>query len=1215
MRTYGSQIMKIMPASRYGTVLALVFAIGLLTPQRAFSQSGQGALAGNIQDPSGALVPGAKITATERNTGTVYDTVSSSSGAYTLPNLKTGSYNVDVNAPGFAPAQVTGVVVQVSTTSSLNITLQTGNLTQTVEVSGNAPTIDTETSDVGSVVTTKQVLDLPLALGSTVQAMRSPEAFVFLTPGTVGPGTNGGGSNGATTGGPFESKITGGQNYGTEILLDGASVYRSENGSSFDEAAPSVEALGEFRVETSTMPAEYGRTTGGVEVFNTKAGTNSFHGTAYDLFRNEDLDANTWNNNYNGLPRALDKQNDYGGEMGGPVWIPKLYNGKNKTFFLFSWEQYRQNQGGTSTTTVPTAAQKGGDFTSTLNTADVLGTNPCENGAPIYYGEIFDPATTQTINGSQCRTSFLAETGKNAIPASRISSFGQKALSYYPDPTNSSPTNNYIYPYSFPLLDTTMTIRIDQNVTQNDKLYFTYSSRDNTRLSTNPIFDNVAGEGRAQDFFTHFIRFGNDYTISPTILDHLNLGFNHTNSSNVGAGVRAGGNQDAALGITGTPSGATFPNLNPGESQITGIGDSVNNDTIDYGYRFTDTLDWFRGKHNVKFGFDYRYQIFEPGSLNNASGTFNFARAETAGTQLTSGQSGNGLASELLGLVDNASVTDVASQPQWRSHYYALFVQDSYKVTKTLTLNLGIRWDVDAPRFENHGDTSNISLTAPNPAANGIPGALVFAGVGPGRNGHQGEAWVNAYHKDFAPRVGFAWAPGFGNGKTVVRGGYGILYGALTYADFGADLQTGFQANPVFSSQNGFSPAFNIASGFPAYTAPPNLDPSQVNFSGNPANAYIDPSYNRPAMIQNWSFEIQQQLATDLILDVAYVAQHSTHLRSNFDPINRVPVSDLSLGNLLNQNIVSSQAQSAGIGLPYPSFPTGYNVYQALQPYPQFYTLNTDCCLENLGQSTYNALQASVRRRFHNGLNLLASYTWSKTLTDADSTLPYFATLAGGGSAQNPFNLKGEKSVSNQDIPQNFVLSYIYELPVGRGKKFVDRGGFVNAAIGGWSISGIQTYHSGQPFSFCCATGAPTYGSIRFNQVQGQPFFTQAFLSGNYNPANVVILNSAAFSDPNAPARIQAGGAYEFGDMSRTISSVRSLFYKSEDFNVLKRTYITERTDILFQLSLLDAFNRHIFDDRTAVDLNPNDGNFGRLNPAATIMGPRRIQLQLKFEF
>ncbi len=330
-------------------------------------QTNDGSIAGNVQDPSGALIPNAKITAKGQATGTTYQTVSSSSGSYNIPNVRIGSYTVTVNAPGFQAAEVNNVEVQVATTSSLNVTLQPGNVAVTVTVNGEAPTIQTQSSDIGTVVTTKQVLDLPLALGSTVQSMRSPEAFVFLTPGTVGPGTNGSGSNGASTGGPFESKISGGQNYGTEVLLDGASTYRSENGSSFDEAAPSVEALGEFRVESSTMPAEYGRTTGGLEIFSTKSGGNEFHGTAYDIFRNEDLDANNWYNNYQGLSRPLDRQNDYGGLLSGPVWIPKLYNGKNRTFFMFSWEQYRQNQGGTATSTVPSAAWKSGDFTSGLD--------------------------------------------------------------------------------------------------------------------------------------------------------------------------------------------------------------------------------------------------------------------------------------------------------------------------------------------------------------------------------------------------------------------------------------------------------------------------------------------------------------------------------------------------------------------------------------------------------------------------------------------------------------------------------------------------------------------------------------------------------------------------------------------------------------------------------------------------------------------------------
>jgi hypothetical protein len=338
-------------------------AAWVFTAILSFGQTSQGSIGGTVSDSTGAVVAGAKIVARNAATGTTSESVTSSAGTFSFSNLNPGNYDLTVTFSGFKAAHQNAVIVQVGTTTAQNITLQPGDVTESVTVTSAAPTIESETSDIGTVVSTRQVLDLPLALGDTVQAMRSPEMFVFLTPGTVGPGTNGGGSNGATTGGPFESKISGGQNYSTEIILDGASTYRSENGSSFSEAAPSVEALGEFRVETSTMPPSLGRTTGGIEIFSTKAGGNQFHGNLYELFRNEDLDANTFYNNYLGLPRSLDRQNDYGGTFGGPVRVPKLYNGTDKTFFFFSWEQYRQNQGGTSTTTVPTAAEKNGDFT------------------------------------------------------------------------------------------------------------------------------------------------------------------------------------------------------------------------------------------------------------------------------------------------------------------------------------------------------------------------------------------------------------------------------------------------------------------------------------------------------------------------------------------------------------------------------------------------------------------------------------------------------------------------------------------------------------------------------------------------------------------------------------------------------------------------------------------------------------------------------------
>ncbi len=1244
-------------ANRVATSSLVLIAVFFLLSSLASGQLNQGSIAGNVVDPTGAMVAGAKLTAKGQSTGSVYQAVSSSAGSYRFPNVNIGSYDLTVSAPGFKTTTLTGILVQVATTSALDVKLSTGAITESIVVNAEAPTVQSESSDIGTVVGEKQILDLPLALGSTVQAMRSPEAFVYLTPGAVGPGSDSG------NGGTFESKISGGQNYGTEVLLDGASMTRSENGSSFDETAPSVDALSEFKVITSTLPAEFGMTTGGLESFNTKGGTNNYHGEVYDIFRNEDLDANTWGNNFalsQGQPYAtfrtpLDKQNDYGGTFGGPFRIPHLYNGKDKTFFFFSWEQYRQSVGGVQTSTVPTAAELAGDFSATLGPAltDIQG-NPIINlcdGAQIHQGEIYDPATTQTIGGVECRTAFMNEPGStgNKIPSARFSQVGQNLLSYYPAAQTSGLASNYTFGYSYPILDTTMTFRIDQNISTKSKAYFTYSSRNNVRTSTTPEWANPAGAGRDQFFGTHYIRFGYDYTITPSMLNHLSLGYNRTNSKNVGAGVGLGHGTDwdSKLGITGA-SGLMFPAITPGEASTAGYGDNVDGDTIDNGFRFADTLTWIHGKHDFKFGYEQWYQQFNPLNFQNTSGSFIFGRGQTAATATTSNVSGDGIASMLLGELNSANVTAYASQPRWLRSYFSGYVQDTIKVTPTLTLNVGLRYDLDEPEREAHGNTSNISLTQPNPGAGNLPGVLVFAGKGAGRNGNVNERWANIWKKDFGPRIGVAWSPAMFNNKMVFRGGYGIMYGNLQYADFGGFNRTGFQANPAFNSINGFDPALRIDAGLPSYPVPPNLDPTQLNFAGP---QYTDPSYGRPPMSQNWSVEVQRELAPDLILDVAYVGQHSQDLRSNYDAVNTLNPKYFSLGGEL-ANPLSSQTT---IPAPYAGFPSGAIVAQALVPFPQYFGFNTDGALENLGQSTYNALEAQLTRRFRNGLNLMASYTWSKTLTDADSALPFFATLHQGGAPQNVFNKQGDKAISNQDLPQNFVISYIYELPFGKNKKFLNHGRLLDRAVGGWSVSGIQRYESGQPIAFGCATGVPAYNDcIRFNYIPGSsaqsaawkgrhgnfvPITPATFGAGDpgipiFNPLNTTVNTlPPAFDDPNSSGNLASRGSYAFGTSPRVDGSIRMGAYLSEDFNLLKRTKITEGSDLLFQVNFLNAFNRHVWNrpgDLGPYDSNalagqstgPNDtfgvinwNNYSTTGGGGYLLFPRRIQLQLKLEF
>jgi len=355
-----------------------------------------------------------------------------------------------------------------------------------------------------------------------------------------------------------------------------------------------------------------------------------------------------------------------------------------------------------------------------------------------------------------------------------------------------------------------MTVRIDQNISDKSKAYFTYNSRNNARISATPEWAGPAGYGRSQFFATHFIRFGYDYNFKPTILNHLNLGYNRTNSKNVGAEASEGGssNWDATLGISGA-SGLMFPSITfPGGEPLapSAFGDNVDGDTIDNGFRVNDSLTWIKGRNEFKFGFEQWYQQYSPLNFQNTSGTFTFSRDQTSGIPTLSPTTGNAIASILLGEPQNVSVTSYASQARWLRSYFAGFVQDTIKVAPTFTLNIGLRYEIDEPQKEAYGDTSNISLTAPNPGAGNLPGVLVFAGKGAGRNGNTNERWANIWKKDFGPRIGFAWAPSMFQNKTVFRGGYGIIYGGLQYADFGGFNRTGFQANPSFNSVNGSTP-------------------------------------------------------------------------------------------------------------------------------------------------------------------------------------------------------------------------------------------------------------------------------------------------------------------------------------------------------------------------------------------------------------------------
>ena len=1170
-------------------------------PTRLQGQSSGGTIAGTVLDSSSALVPNVTVTAVGADTGTTYTTVSSSAGAFRFPEMQLGRYNLTFSAAGFSTQKLNGILVTTGNVSPAEARLATGAVTDVVTVDESAPVVQTENTEVSNTISARQIVDLPLSLGGQ-SAFRSVETFIFLSPGTVGPGTAG------STSGAFQAKTAGGQNFGTEELLDGISVRREDSNSAFDEHAPSIEALTEIKVTTSIIPASEGRTTGGVENFSTRSGTNQYHGTAYDFFQNEDLNANDYFNKlriaqnpgnsdvFAANQRALDKENDYGGAVGGPLSIPHIYQARGRTFGFFSFEQFRKAESGVAISAVPTVAVRGGDFSSQLTNTPIPMEFDC-NGGQVYKGEILDPATTpHPAQRVPCRLPFAG----NMIDPARFSTVAQNVLKFLPAPNTGTPTQttqNYSYSTSYPLLNTSYTIRVDHNLTDKAKIFVTYSDRDNNIVNGHPPYPGAGGGVQVQGALAKYLRLGVDYAFSPASFNHFVVGFNRLYQSNRALSVDLGGGNtdyDKVLGIAGA-SGPAFPSISYASTAVPSYNSiGYNNDSIQPVNLFAvgDTYTFIKGKHTVNVGVDVRKDQFSNEDKGGNSGSFSFAQFQTAAAPGDT-QSGDGFASLLLGRVYQGSLTLQSRAPRIGQAYYGAFVEDDFKVTHNLLLNLGLRYDIDKPRNEAHGDFSNFSPTLPNAAAGGIPGALYFAGNGPGRIGGSGE-FAKTYKKDFAPRIGFSFSPDSSHGTTAFRGGFGIYYGPLDYADFGGANQLGFTANPNFKNNDNFSQAYcngaattgttttcsavnGFDQSFPTYAAPPNLDPTQSNnqdLGAQLPSEYIAPGFGRPAAVYNWGLQVEQQFAKDLIFTLGYIGTTGTYLHSNLLQVNDLNPSHFGFGSALNQPL------AAGAALPYAGF-TG-TLGQSLRPFPQYNNIYSDGGIENLGHSSYHALTAKLERRFSNGLNLLAAYTWSKSITDADSTLPAFSAFNGGaGSVQNPYNLKSEKAVSFQDVPQNFVVSYIYELPMGKNKRFLNQNKVVTAIVSDFQVGGIDRYVSGTPTAFACSpeTIGASLACLRYDIAPN--FVNRGAGAGNANPQLRAAFNPAAFTDPNA------NGNFVLGTSPRVNPGYRTPLYKNEDFSITKKLVtFGEHGSLQLHVDIFNAFNRvHL----SGLDTNPND--------------------------
>ncbi|MGO8757466.1 MAG: carboxypeptidase regulatory-like domain-containing protein [Terracidiphilus sp.] len=1252
------------------TLLSLLVGI----PTTALAQLDTGALAGTVLDPAGKSVPGAKIALKGVDTGTVYSAVSATSGYYSLPAIRPGRYEATVTATGFQTVVDHNVVIAVGATTAFNVNLAVGAATETVSVVAGETALETESSEIDTEVSPEQVDKLPLSVGG----FRSPEALEYLAPGVAGFGQA---SDGTDT-----IKIAGGQEMGTDFLLDGITTNREENGSdSFGVVNPSMEAVYEFHISISNIPISEGRTTGGLANFNTKGGTNNYHGTAYMFYKNAAFDALDWFQKgkafqTTGATRAeelvkpADTKADYGANAGGPIFIPGLYNGHNKSFFFFNFEQWHQNYGGPITSMLPTPAELGSngsyfDFSSLLGTT-ALGTSPC--GETVYPGEIFDPQYDNT--SKPCRYAGFGQTvtgypsapvvsgtPTNQIPITRVSSVANTFLSKYLMPlakqeVSGSSVYNYVYngPGSRGTIDNTAySVRFDQNLGDKHKIWAFLQSRENTDSGGNsnlpPPIQTCCG---TVDQKGSYLRAGWDWTVTPHIVNSLTVGGNRSNNINKSKASKMGTDWDQTFGIANGFSDdfPVFEFYNDPGNTFDSMGQQEDSTDVDNTVALNNVLHWQHGAHNLMFGGEGQYHQYSwvsriGGTCAGNAGCFQFWDNQTASDEDYWGQDGNSFAAFLIGETGLASNLNDLHAPRWISHYGALFAGDSWKATPHLNINYGVRWSYETPRHEADGDTANWDPTLPDAATGSgeypqALGALVFGGVGSGRNGSKNETWGKVYRKDFEPRVGFAWQPPVLSNKAVLRGSAGVYYGPLVYADYGQGTVQGFTVQGNLYTIDPLD-GVPLDSGLQALSTTPDLNANQLDGTSTSAD-YVAPTNGRPGMVENWALEAQYEIDPHTTVTVGYLGNHATHLHAMLDFFNDMPDKDMALGDWLNWWAAAPGplGWSGPAMEPYSNFtcqagpPTctwawGVSEAQALRPFPQIEYINMDSYLQNLGQSTYEALEARLDKRFSNGLNILASYTFSKTLTDADVIQPYWSTLQNGGAVQDPENLRAEKCVSSEDTPNNLAVSYIYELPLGKGKKFLANASRpVDMLISHWSYSGILHYESGQPISIYGATGIPgKNSSVRFDRVAGKSVKNSAFTnplnfsSTSYTTAcETGYFNCSAFYDPNLFANRDPNGTgasgegnpWTFGTMPRNSADIRWITWKSEDMGLGKTFDVHEGINVEFRADMFNVFNRHYW-ARPVSDMYAGDTNDGQIG--SDLAGGRSSQFRLKLNF
>jgi len=1167
-------------------------ALALLIGASLFGQAERGTFNGTVLDPSGAAVVGATVKVVNPANGVEFTSVTTDAGVYRMPSLSPGTYRITVSAPGFKGAIRQNVVLAVAQTLTVDFKLEVGNISEQITVSSEAPLLETGTAEIGSYVTKKEFDAWPIAVGG---GRRQIQQFIFTSlPGTVG--------------GTWQGSINGGQNYSHEILIDGISVGRMDlAGGANSEFSPSAEAISEFKMQTGTVSAQYSGGQTSVANFATKSGTNSLHGSAYYYGQNDALRANAFNSNAAGIKRQPFRQHNYGYSAGGPVLIPKLYDGRNKTFWFHNMERTTQadyNQTGFAT--LPTPAFKRGDFSSLLNAGFTgnagSGTNVGTDaeGRPVQFGAIYDPRTARQVGNTWVRDIFPG----NVIPRNRFSAVPSKILELAPidDPLFSGMLNN------MPAIGTCcpefrermLTFKGDHNVNERHRLSGMVNRNFRTRYNSGaPRWGAPPGSPtnvyQNQDTPGTMVRLAYDFTLTPTLLGRVNLGYNRFGNNNESVFV----DQDwpAKIGLQNVP-GVHFPVLNfSGQPfQGGGIGAGGRLGSGNRGGSFNGStigqvdMTKVSGKHNFKFGFENRRYFYNTRN-KSGSGDFNFSPNQTALPGFIN-QTGHSFASFLLGDYASTSRGIAAANFGHRWRTAGFYFQDDWKVTPKLTLNLGIRWEVVGGLIEVAGRMSAIDFALANPGAGNKPGALAFADER-GRRGFQDTYW-----KQISPKFGFAYAL---TNKMVLRGGYGINNTPAISNGFGFSGTQGYNGTIVVNSANrqipfAEAPLGNISDRYPDFAGTlPNKIPTLVNGQGID---YYPTSGNRLPYVQNWNLGLQYQLPANTVMEVNYVANKGTRLiAKGFSQPNNLPFSvTQQYGDLLPR----PWNASSPIPAPYAGF-VGTNL-QALRPYAQFTGIND--IFPNIGNSSYQSMQVQVTRHFKNGLAILGAYTWSKAIGLTDNAID-------AEGVADVFNRNLERSITNYHLPHVAKLSWIYELPIGTNR-LVKLNGLADKIIGGWQLSGIHNWRSGNPLSI--GTGGinlPTGNSVRPDLVTGVPIVLNADAGINFRgiTGGTAYLNRAAFANPP----VFAGGqnvVTRLGTVGPFLPNIRDRRLTSFDANISKTFKFDEQRTFELRGTFLNAFN---WAGVGGLNTNLASPFFGQYTGQQ--LGPRNIEIALRFTF